>query len=135
MLLLFAHAARAQEAAPAVPSGAIQTSPQTPSTGGVSEKGAAQTGSKAGPDTSASKPAGAGEEAASTKLLRLGPLDPSIPPANVAHNRKVIGLALGGGGALALSEIGVSNTRSVPNVFWRPRVQPKMPPAKPTSSP
>ena len=107
MLLLFAHAARAQEAAPAVPSGAIQTSPQTPSTGGVSEKGAAQTGSKAGPDTSASKPAGAGEEAASTKLLRLGPLDPSIPPANVAHNRKVIGLALGGGGALALSEIGV----------------------------
>ena len=76
VLLLFAHAARAQEAAPAVPSGAIQTSPQTPSTGGVSEKGAAQTGSKAGPDTSASKPAGAGEEAASTKLLRLGPLDP-----------------------------------------------------------
>jgi len=106
-LLLFAHTARAQITPSTVPAGAGQSSPEDPRLGGVSQKGAAQSGAKAGPDTSASKPASAGEEAASTKLLRLGPLDPSVPPKNVPHNRKVIGLALGGGGALALSEIGV----------------------------
>ena len=36
---------------------------------------------------------------------------------------------------MALSEIGVSKTRSAPNSFCKPRVQPKMPPANPTSSP
>jgi NTE family protein len=65
-------------------------------------------GNKTGQDsTSASKPASAGEEAASATHLRLGPLDPSVPPTNIPHNRPVIGLALGGGAALALSEIGV----------------------------
>jgi NTE family protein len=57
--------------------------------------------------TSASKPAGAAEEAASTTKLKLGPLDPSVPPAGLPKDRPVIGLALGGGGALAMSEIGV----------------------------
>ena len=36
---------------------------------------------------------------------------------------------------IALSEIGVSKTRSAPNSVCSPRVQPKMPPGKPTSSP
>jgi NTE family protein len=48
-----------------------------------------------------------GEEAASATRLALGPLDPSTPPKNLPTNRPVIGLALGGGGAPAMSEIGV----------------------------
>jgi NTE family protein len=55
---------------------------------------------------SASQPAIAGENAASTDKLKLGPLAPSTPPTNVPHNRPVIGLAMGGGAALGLSEIG-----------------------------
>ena len=96
LLVLPAHAQNqaAQEA---------QTGAQT---GGVSQKGAAT--SKPGQDnSSASKPASAGEEAASIKKLRLGPLDPSPPPSSVPRDRPVIGLALGGGGALAITEIGV----------------------------
>ena len=52
-------------------------------------------------------PAATGEEAASTTRLALGPLDPSPPPTDLPTNRPVIGLALGGGGAQAMSEIGV----------------------------
>ena len=52
-------------------------------------------------------PAQSGEEAASATRLALGPLDPSVPPKNLPTNRPVIGLALGGGGAPAMSEIGV----------------------------
>jgi NTE family protein len=52
-------------------------------------------------------PAATGEEAASTTRLALGPLDPSMPPADLPTHRPVIGLALGGGGAQAMSEIGV----------------------------
>lgn len=48
-----------------------------------------------------------GEEAASTTRLALGPLDPSTPPTDLPKDRPVIGLALGGGGAQAMSEIGV----------------------------
>jgi NTE family protein len=99
-LLVFSLPAHGQT--PLTPPGSQPPAPA----GGVSEKGA--TGSKSGKDSSsASKPAGAGEEAASTSKLRLGPLDPSVPPTNVPHDRPIIGLALGGGGALALSEIGV----------------------------
>jgi NTE family protein len=58
-------------------------------------------------NTSTSKPASAGEEAASDNKLRLGPLAPSTPPTDLPKNRPVIGLALGGGAAIALSEIGV----------------------------
>jgi len=47
-----------------------------------------------------------GENVASTQHLRLGALDPSTPPTDIPHNRPVIGLALGGGGAIAMSEIG-----------------------------
>jgi len=60
-----------------------------------------------GQDKSApSKPSVAGENAASTTKLNLAPLDPSTPPTNVPHNRPVIGVAMGGGAALGLSEIG-----------------------------
>ena len=62
---------------------------------------------KTGQDqTSATKPAGAAEEAASTSKLKLGPLDPAPPPTGLPTNRPVIGLALGGGAALAITEIG-----------------------------
>ena len=61
----------------------------------------------AGKDTtSSSKPASAGEQSAGT-ALRLGPLAPSTPPTDLPKDRPVIGLALGGGGAAAMSEIGV----------------------------
>lgn len=71
--------------------------------------GQKDTGSKekTGQDkTSASKPASPGEQAASATTLRLGPLAPSTPPTGLPTNRPVIGLAMGGGAALALSEIG-----------------------------
>ena len=58
-------------------------------------------------DKSASKPASASEESASATKLKLGPLDPSTKPTNVPHDRPVIGLALGGGAALGLTEVGV----------------------------
>jgi NTE family protein len=65
-------------------------------------------GDKSGKDsTSASKPASAGEEAASDTKLKLGPLDPSTPPKDLPKGRPVVGLALGGGAAIAMSEIGV----------------------------
>ncbi len=63
---------------------------------------------KTGKDaTSASKPASAGEQSASDNRLKLGPLAPASPPTDLPKNRPVIGLAMGGGGALAMSEIGV----------------------------
>jgi NTE family protein len=82
-----------------------QTSGRQGGTGGTGQKntGTAPNGQD---DTSSSKPASSGEEAAGTKL-KLGPLDPSVPPTDVPHDRPVIGLALGGGGAEAMSEIGV----------------------------
>ena len=55
---------------------------------------------------SSSKPASAAEEAASTSKLRLSPTAPSVPPPNLPKGRPVIGLALGGGAAIALSEVG-----------------------------
>jgi NTE family protein len=52
-------------------------------------------------------PANSSELAASPKLLRLKPTDPDTPPTNLPTGRPVIGLALGGGGAEAMTEIGV----------------------------
>ena len=54
----------------------------------------------------AGKPASAADEAASTSKLRLAPTAPAVPPPNLPKNRPVIGLALGGGAAVALSEVG-----------------------------
>lgn len=62
---------------------------------------------KTGEDVkSQTKPASSTEQAASTRKLTLGPLDPSVAPSDLPKNRPVIGLALGGGAALAISEIG-----------------------------
>lgn len=57
--------------------------------------------------TSAAKPASAGEQAASTSRLSLSPIAPASPPTDLPTDRPVIGLALGGGGAQAMTEIGV----------------------------
>ncbi len=55
---------------------------------------------------SSSKPASASEDAASTSKLRLRPTDPATAPIDLPKTRPVIGLALGGGAAVALSEVG-----------------------------
>lgn len=65
-----------------------------------------QTSKQSSPDKPANS-ASSGEQAASATRLALGPLDPSTPPTNLPTNRPIIGLALGGGGAAAMSEIGV----------------------------
>ena len=85
-----------------------QTKGKTPDTGGLGGKDAPTNSQKTGTDpASASKPASAGEQAASTTRLKLGPLDPATPPTDLPRGRPVIGVAMGGGGALAMSEIGV----------------------------
>ena len=75
---------------------------------GIGQKDAKSAKNPSGQDEkSGSKPASAGENAASATQLKLGPLDPSTPPTDLPTDRPVIGLAMGGGGALAMSEIGV----------------------------
>ncbi|MDQ2925518.1 MAG: patatin-like phospholipase family protein [Acidobacteriota bacterium] len=74
---------------------------------GGKNAGASDKAPAAEPSTSASKPSHEGEATASTTKLRLGPIDPGPPPAHRPIGRPTIGLALGGGGALAMSEIGV----------------------------
>jgi NTE family protein len=70
----------------------------------------ATTGSSSGSPAAAAAGTGASssghEEHASGQPTRLGPLAPAPPPAKV-FSRPRIGLALGGGAALALSEVGV----------------------------
>lgn len=53
-----------------------------------------------------SMPASPAEQKADAQKLKLGPLDPAPPPTGLPTDRPVIGLALGGGSALAISEIG-----------------------------
>ena len=68
----------------------------------------AKSGKKMEPNPlSKENPKQSGEEAASSTRLALGPLDPSTPPTDLPTTRPVIGLALGGGGAQAMSEVGV----------------------------
>jgi NTE family protein len=105
--------AQSKDPVPAVPAGQIesqgasqQTSPGSTSVA-LGSKSSPSGQSNGKDDKSASKPASAGEQAASTTKLRLGPLDPSVAPTDLPKDRPVIGLALGGGGALAMSEIGV----------------------------
>jgi NTE family protein len=75
---------------------------QNQNVGLPAKKGSDQANPSGHDDSSAAKPAGAAEEAAGQRL-RLGPLDPNTAPTH----RPVLGLALGGGAALAMSEIGV----------------------------
>jgi NTE family protein len=81
----------------------LQIPPVVP-TAKDSPTGSAPTGQD---PSSSSKQASAAEESASATKLKLGPLDPSTKPTSIPHDRPVIGLALGGGAALALSEVGV----------------------------
>jgi NTE family protein len=55
---------------------------------------------------SAAKAASPAEQSASGTQLKLGPLDPSVPPSGLPTDRPVIGVALGGGAALAITEVG-----------------------------
>ena len=59
-----------------------------------------------GGETKTSNAEAAAEHSASGRQVKQGPLDPAPAPAKV-FNRPRIGLALGGGAALALSEVGV----------------------------
>ena len=72
---------------------------------GLGSKDSPQQNKGAQGNNSSSKPASAAETASPQKL-KLGPLDPSGPPADLPKHRPVIGLALGGGAAIALSEVG-----------------------------
>ncbi len=89
--------------------------PVTPDQAAAQHQPAKQTGKTPDADskpsaeqpTSAAKPASAGEQSASTSRLSLGPIAPSTPPTDLPKGRPVIGLALGGGGAEAMSEIGL----------------------------
>ncbi len=54
-----------------------------------------------------SNPANSSELAASPHRLQSKPTDPDDPPSSLPTRRPVIGLALGGGGAEAMTEIGV----------------------------
>jgi NTE family protein len=87
---------------PAAPQPSQDKTPNT-NVGGKTPNSSAQPGQA---PNSPAKPASAGEQAAGT-ALRLGPLDPATPPTDLPTDRPVIGLALGGGGAVAMSEIGV----------------------------
>jgi NTE family protein len=86
---------------------AQQTGNKTPDTGNLGQK-TSPTGKQSGQNAEpAATPASSGEKSASTTQLTLGPLEPSTPPTDLPTDRPVIGLALGGGGAPGLSEIGV----------------------------
>lgn len=95
----------AQQAVEVISGKAQQSTGSVMGVGSKDSPGAAKqtTGKDA---NSQSQPAGAGEEAASTTKLRLGPLDPSTAPTDLPKGRPVIGVALGGGAALAMTEIG-----------------------------
>ena len=71
---------------------------------GTKDAGGKQQGGQ--DSTSSSKPATTNDSSASTTKLRLAPTAPSTPPTDLPRTRPVIGLALGGGAAIAMSEIG-----------------------------
>ncbi len=103
-----AGAAKAQDAAKAdAQKAAGQTGNGQPTSGGIGGKGTDNTVKEGTDPKSSAKPATAGEDSASDTKLRLGPLDPSVPPTNLPKGRPVVGLAMGGGAALAMTEIGV----------------------------
>ncbi len=113
---------QAQSTAQAMQQGAAQAQSQTqtgnassvpePTNAGSVQQGTpASTGSDAGKQgeqggDSKSASGSAAKEYASGKKTSLGPLDPSPGPPKTS-GRPRIGLAMGGGGALALSEVGV----------------------------
>ena len=113
-ILLSAAPAEAQTAAAGTPVVSGQTALQETTGKGQQGTGAQtgigskdSTGNKpnANGNTNASQPASA-TESASTSKLHLSPTAPATPPLNLPKGRPVIGLALGGGAAVALSEVG-----------------------------
>jgi NTE family protein len=87
--------------APASPAQKSNTNPGPPAS-------TSPAGGQAGAQGGDSKSASPSDQklSASGKTTRLSPLDPSVPPPKV-FARPRIGLALGGGGAVGLSEVGV----------------------------
>ena len=100
-----AQAAKAQQGAGT--SDAQKTPNSNQSTLGIGSKGTDSKEKNGTDPKSSAKPASAGEDSASETKLRLGPLDPSVAPTNLPRGRPTIGLAMGGGAALAMTEIGV----------------------------
>ena len=96
----------AQTGEQAAKQAAAQTGSKSPGSG-VGEKNTANTHPTGTDPKSEAKPASTGEEAASNTKLLQGPTDPSVAPLDIPRDRPVIGLALGGGGAEAMTEIGV----------------------------
>ena len=114
MILLSGHLALTQSTAnlPASPQGTAQVQATMPGGKNASptKAGTAPAAQQTGDTKQASGSNAQAPEAkdyASGKDARLGPLDPAPAPARAFPNRPRIGLALGGGGALALSEVGV----------------------------
>ena len=77
---------------------------KTPAPPAATTPAAGQAGAQGGDSKSASGPEA--RQSATGTRTRPSPIDPSVPPARVAA-RPRIGLALGGGGALGLTEVGV----------------------------
>ena len=105
LLLLFAVAlplVSAQTPAPQVPLPGQKAPTQNKPAASTSPAGG-QTGTQGGDSKSAS---GSEAKSASGKQTNISPIAPATPPAK-AFARPRIGLALGGGGALGLSEVGV----------------------------
>jgi NTE family protein len=84
--------------------GAKNSGPGRPGATAPTDPTAGRQGAQGGDSKSAS--GSAAKESASGQKSSLSPLDPAPPPVRV-FGRPRIGLALGGGGALALSEVGV----------------------------
>ena len=108
-ILLSAGPAGAQDATPGTPVASGQQAAGKGQQGTAGQTGMGSkdsTGNKpATGKNTASQPASAAESA-STSKLRLSPTAPSTPPTDLPKDRPVIGLALGGGAAIALSEVG-----------------------------
>jgi NTE family protein len=104
--LVSATTARAQSPAsvPIQPHPPVQAAPAKPAASTSAAGGKA--GDQGGESKSASASDVKGEVHASGKETKLGPLDPAPAPRKV-FARPRIGLALGGGGALGLTEVGV----------------------------
>ena len=93
-----------QGAAQAIGDKASQAAGQAVGMGTKDASGGKQQNGK--DSTGAAKPATGPNDVASATKLRLTPTQPAVAPSDLPKGRPVIGLALGGGAAIAMSEIG-----------------------------